>query len=79
MLTTFNEIDMSELMALRATYKDDFEKKHGLQLGFISSFVRASTDALLEYPDVNASELLPGRKALCSLYRRVACSRYRWN
>ena len=53
-LTTFNEVDMSAVMALRATYKDAFEKKHGVKLGFMSFFVRACVEALKEIPAVNA-------------------------
>ena len=54
MLTTFNEVDMTEVMALRARYKDVFEKKHGAKLGFMSFFVKACTQALKELPAVNA-------------------------
>lgn len=55
MLTTFNEVDMSAAMALRAEYKDAFEKKHGgVRLGFMSFFVRACVAALKEFPAVNA-------------------------
>jgi 2-oxoglutarate dehydrogenase E2 component (dihydrolipoamide succinyltransferase) len=54
MLTTFNEVDMSAVMALRAQYKDVFEKTHGVKLGFMSFFVRAVTHALKMVPDVNA-------------------------
>ena len=55
MLTTFNEVDMSAIMALRATYKDAFEKKHGgVRLGFMSLFVKACVVALKEFPAVNA-------------------------
>lgn len=54
MLTTFQECDMSNLMALRARYKDDFEKTHGVKLGFMGAFVKASTAALVEVPAVNA-------------------------
>jgi 2-oxoglutarate dehydrogenase E2 component (dihydrolipoamide succinyltransferase) len=55
MLTTFNEVDMSAAMALRAEYKDRFEKKHGgVRLGFMSFFVRACVTALKEFPAVNA-------------------------
>lgn len=54
MLTTFNEVDMSALMALRSAYKDSFEKKHGARLGFMSFFVRACISALHEIPAVNA-------------------------
>jgi len=54
MLTTFNEIDMSALMALRNQYKDEFEKKHGVKLGFMSAFVKAAVAALKEQKVVNA-------------------------
>ncbi|TAL35884.1 2-oxoglutarate dehydrogenase complex dihydrolipoyllysine-residue succinyltransferase [Phenylobacterium sp.] len=54
MLTTFNEVDMSGVMALRNQYKDVFEKKHGVKLGFMSFFVKAVTHALKQVPDVNA-------------------------
>ena len=53
-LTTFNEVDMSAVMALRAQYKDVFEKTHGVKLGFMSFFVRACIEALKEIPAVNA-------------------------
>jgi len=55
MLTTFNEVDLTEVMALRARYKDAFEKKHGAKLGFMSFFVNATIEALRRYPAVNAS------------------------
>lgn len=54
MLTTFNEVDMTALMALRNQYKDSFEKKHGVKLGFMSFFVKACIVALKELPAVNA-------------------------
>ena len=54
MLTTFNEVDMSALMALRAEYKEDFEKNHGARLGFMGMFVKAAITALQEFPAVNA-------------------------
>ena len=54
MLTTFNEVDMSEVMALRARYKDAFEKKHAAKLGFMGLFVKACVQALKEIPAVNA-------------------------
>jgi 2-oxoglutarate dehydrogenase E2 component (dihydrolipoamide succinyltransferase) len=53
-LTTFNEVDMSAVMALRSEYKDVFEKKHGVKLGFMSFFVKACIVALKELPAVNA-------------------------
>jgi 2-oxoglutarate dehydrogenase E2 component (dihydrolipoamide succinyltransferase) len=54
LLTTFNEVDMSALIAMRNTYKDEFQEKHGVKLGFMSAFVKASTAALQEQPVVNA-------------------------
>jgi len=54
MLTTFNEVDMSAVMALRAKYKDKFKEKHGVNLGFMSFFTKATTYALQEWPAVNA-------------------------
>jgi len=54
MLTTFNEVDMSAVMALRTEYKDVFEKRHGVRLGFMSFFVKACIAALKQVPDVNA-------------------------
>ncbi len=54
MLTTYNEVDMTEVMALRKEYKDLFEKKHGTKLGFMSFFTKACCHALREIPEVNA-------------------------
>ncbi len=54
MLTTFNEVDMTALMALRAEYRESFEKKHGVKLGFMSFFTKAAIGALKEIPAVNA-------------------------
>jgi 2-oxoglutarate dehydrogenase E2 component (dihydrolipoamide succinyltransferase) len=54
MLTTFNEVDMSAVMALRARYQDDFVKKNGIKLGFMSFFTKAVVNALIEVPCVNA-------------------------
>ncbi|MBL8554451.1 MAG: 2-oxoglutarate dehydrogenase complex dihydrolipoyllysine-residue succinyltransferase [Phenylobacterium sp.] len=54
MLTTFNEVDMSGVMAVRNQYKDVFEKKHGVKLGFMSFFVKAVIHGLRQVPDVNA-------------------------
>ncbi|SMO37391.1 2-oxoglutarate dehydrogenase complex dihydrolipoyllysine-residue succinyltransferase [Paracoccus laeviglucosivorans] len=54
MLTTYNEVDMSGVMGLRNTYKDQFEKKHKVKLGFMSFFVKACCHALKEVPEVNA-------------------------
>lgn len=55
MLTTFNECDMSGVMAMRAQYKETFEKKHGVGLGFMSFFIKAVVNALRAFPAVNAS------------------------
>jgi 2-oxoglutarate dehydrogenase E2 component (dihydrolipoamide succinyltransferase) len=55
MLTTFNEVNMKPIMELRKQYKDLFEKKHGIRLGFMSFYVKAVTEALKRYPEVNAS------------------------
>ena len=55
MLTTFNEVNMKPLMDLRKQYKDGFEKRHGIKLGFMSLFVKAATEALKRFPMVNAS------------------------
>ena len=55
MLTTFNEVDMSEIFRLRKQYKEEFAQKHGVGLGFMSFFTKAVTRALQLYPDVNAS------------------------
>ncbi|MDZ7708226.1 MAG: 2-oxoglutarate dehydrogenase complex dihydrolipoyllysine-residue succinyltransferase [Trueperaceae bacterium] len=54
LLTTFNEVDMSEVMALRSEYKDAFEKRYGVRLGFMSFFVKAAIDALKTIPQLNA-------------------------
>src|SRR6202035_441659 len=54
MLTTFNEVDMTAILALRESYKDAFEKRHGVRLGFMSFFVKACISALKEFPSVNA-------------------------
>jgi 2-oxoglutarate dehydrogenase E2 component (dihydrolipoamide succinyltransferase) len=54
MLTTFNEIDMGRVMDLRAYYKEAFRQKHGVSLGFMSFFIKASVEALKEFPEINA-------------------------
>ncbi|ELU16332.1 hypothetical protein CAPTEDRAFT_221108 [Capitella teleta] len=54
MLTTFNEVDMSNIMELRSTYKDAFVKKHGVKFGFMSAFIRAAAAGLVDMPSVNA-------------------------
>ena len=55
MLTTFNEVDLTEVMALRKKYRDEFEKTHGVRLGFMSFFAKAAVEALKKFPVVNAS------------------------
>lgn len=55
MLTTFNEVNMKPIMDLRKQYQDGFEKRHGIRLGFMSFYVKAVTEALKRYPEVNAS------------------------
>ena len=55
MLTTFNEVDMLPVKTLRAQFKDQFEKTHNVRLGFMSIFVKAATEALKRFPDINAS------------------------
>ena len=54
MLTTFNEVDMSEILSMRASYKEAFEKKYSVKLGFMSFFVKAAVEALKKFPTVNA-------------------------
>jgi 2-oxoglutarate dehydrogenase E2 component (dihydrolipoamide succinyltransferase) len=55
MLTTFNEVDLTEVMALRSRYREAFEKRHGVRLGFMSFFTKAAVEALKKFPAVNAS------------------------
>ena len=55
MLTTFNEVDLTEVIALRSRYRDTFEKEHGVRLGFMSFFAKAVVEALKKFPVVNAS------------------------
>lgn len=55
MLTTFNEVDLTEVMALRKRYRDSFEKQHDVRLGFMSFFAKASVEALKKFPVINAS------------------------
>ena len=54
MLTTFNEVDMSAILSMRKSYKEAFEKKYGVKLGFMSFFVKAAVESLKKYPTVNA-------------------------
>jgi 2-oxoglutarate dehydrogenase E2 component (dihydrolipoamide succinyltransferase) len=70
MLTTFNEVDMSTVMALRNQYKDMFEKKHGVKLGFMGFFVKACVQALKEIPSVNAE--IDGTDMVFKNYYHVA-------
>ena len=53
-LTTFNEVDMSQVMSLRAQYKEEFQKKHNIKLGFMGFFIKATIEALQTFPRVNA-------------------------
>ena len=69
MLTTFNEVDMTEVMALRSEYKDEFLKKHDTKLGFMSFFVKACTHALFEIPEVNAE--IDGEEVVYRSYANV--------
>ena len=55
MLTTFNEVNMQPIMQIRSRYQDQFEKRHGIKLGFMSFYVKAVCEALKRYPDINAS------------------------
>src|SRR3546814_1893043 len=70
MLTTFNEVDLKAVMELRAKYKNEIEKAHGVKLGFMSFFVRAAIAAPKTFPDVQASidgsdVLFPGYSDIC--------------
>jgi 2-oxoglutarate dehydrogenase E2 component (dihydrolipoamide succinyltransferase) len=69
MLTTFNDVDMSAVMAMRTQYKDLFEKRHGVKLGFMSFFVKACIQALKEVPAVNAE--LDGQDIIYKNYYHV--------
>ncbi|TXH63292.1 MAG: 2-oxoglutarate dehydrogenase complex dihydrolipoyllysine-residue succinyltransferase [Tolumonas sp.] len=55
MLTTFNEVNMQPIMQIRSKYQDQFEKRHGIKLGFMSFYVKAVCEALKRYPEINAS------------------------
>ncbi len=72
MLTTFNEVDMSALMAARKQYVDGFEKKHGVRLGFMSFFVKACVQALKEFPAVNAE--IDGEDIVFKNYFNIGCA-----
>jgi 2-oxoglutarate dehydrogenase E2 component (dihydrolipoamide succinyltransferase) len=70
MLTTFNEVDMSNVMALRKKYQKQFQEKHGIKLGFMSFFTKAVTNALKLYPNVNA--MLDGEEIIYRHYSDIA-------
>jgi len=72
MLTTFNEVDMTALMAARKLYVDNFEKKHGVRLGFMSFFVKACVQALKEFPAVNAE--IEGTDVVFKNYYNIGCA-----
>ena len=72
LLTTFNEVDMSALMAARKQYVDNFEKKHGVRLGFMSFFVKACVQALREFPAVNAE--IEGDEIVFKNYFNIGCA-----
>ena len=69
MLTTFNEVDMSALMALRGDYRQEFETAHGIRLGFMGMFVLAAIHALREFPAVNAE--IDGTDIICKNYYNI--------
>jgi len=70
MLTTFNEVDMSPIMEIRAKYKDKFKEKHGVGLGFMSFFTKAVTEALKEWPAVGAR--IEGEEVVYSNYADIS-------
>ena len=72
LLTTFNEVDMTALMAARKQYVDQFEKKHGVRLGFMSFFVKACVQALREFPAVNAE--IEGDEIVFKNYFNIGCA-----
>lgn len=69
MLTTFNEIDMSRVIEIRAAYKESFKKKHGVGLGMMSFFIKAAVEALKAYPEVNA--FIEGNEVVYHSYYHV--------
>jgi 2-oxoglutarate dehydrogenase E2 component (dihydrolipoamide succinyltransferase) len=69
MLTTFNEIDMSHVLAIRAQFKDAFKAKYGVNLGIMSFFIKASVTALMEYPAVNS--FIEGQEILTHHYYHI--------
>ena len=69
MLTTFNEIDMSRTMAMRTLFKEPFKEKYGISLGFMSFFIKASIEALKEFPEINA--FVEGNEIVFHNYRHI--------
>jgi len=69
MLTTFNEVDMTEVMALRSEYKELFQKKHGVKLGFMSFFAKAAVEGLKRYPAINSE--IRGDKVIMKNYHDI--------
>jgi 2-oxoglutarate dehydrogenase E2 component (dihydrolipoamide succinyltransferase) len=69
MLTTFNEVDMSRIQAIRASFKEAFRAKHGVSLGIMSFFIKASVTALQEFPQVNA--FIDGKDILYHNYYHI--------
>jgi len=69
MLTTFNEIDMARAMAIRSTYKEAFQKKHDVSLGFMSFFIKACVEALKEVPEINA--FIDGNDTIYHNYQHI--------
>lgn len=67
LLTTFNEVDMTEVIALRAEHQEAFQQRHGVKLGFMSFFVKAAVRALSEFPQVNGY-IVPGEQGLEAVY-----------
>jgi 2-oxoglutarate dehydrogenase E2 component (dihydrolipoamide succinyltransferase) len=70
MLTTFNEVDMSEVMALRKKYQSKFEEKHGIKIGFMSFFTKAASEALKLHPNVNS--MIDGEEIITPGYTDIA-------
>ena len=70
MLTTFNEVDMSEVMTMRSQYKEEFQKKYGVKLGFMSFFVKACVIGLKNYPSINAE--IQGEEIIYKNYYNIS-------
>ena len=78
MLTTFQEVDMHNILQLREEFKDEFLKRHGVKLGLMSAFVKASTEAMKAVPAINASTVNTTRSLTHSLtHPRTYASRHR--